>query len=167
MLGPKAQPALPALVKAFHLKQSSSAAGAALVCLGEEGIQEVIPALQSPDVWLRMSAAGALGETKLPEKFIPSLLEGLNDSDERVRYTTACSLHHLGNKSSVIVIPALAKMLLDPSPVVRTWAIRALSNYGKQATAVIPLLLAMMDDPDSRIKREAKLAVDLIEMGKR
>ena len=167
MLGSKAQPAFPLLVKAFHRKQSSPGAGAALACLGEEGIQEVLPALHSPYVWLRMSAAGALGETKLPEKFIPSLLEGLNDSDERVRYTTACSLHHLGNTSSAIVIPALAKMLLDPSPTVRTWVIRALSNYGQQATVVIPLLLAMMDDPDSRVKQEAKLAIDLIEMEKR
>lgn len=76
----------------------------------------------------------------------------LHDNDKVVRINAATSLGMLGNKSG---FPVAIKMLNDKSAVLRTLACKSLSNIGEKKSA-IPSLEKLLDDPDSRVKREAK-----------
>ncbi len=163
LLGPTARPAAAQLAQAFRQPHNTSYAGAALVAIGEEGLRAVLPALNSPEPWLRGEAAGACGTPAFPAELIPKLLPGLRDTNELVRLKTACALQQIGGKAPGLVIPALTEALRDPYPKVRQWAVRALAIYGTQAQSAVPMLEKLYLDKDPQVREATHQALMKIE----
>ncbi|MCA9122487.1 MAG: HEAT repeat domain-containing protein [Planctomycetaceae bacterium] len=77
------------------------------------------------------------------------ILAGLEDSTVGVRIEAAAKLAELG-KEATAAVPALVKLLDDPSPDARTVAALALGEIGSDDDMVIQGLLSRLDDAELR-----------------
>jgi hypothetical protein len=125
----------------------SAVAGAAYLVLSKmvpESIDPLITSLSSPDVQVRMLAAGALAEIGPDAKAaIPILEKDLADTDPNTRANTALFIGKLGgNLDSFlpVVIEALPQM--DPSDLDNF--LGRLSDY-RERNFAIPILAAILD----------------------
>ena len=114
-----------------------------------------IEALRSPNTFVQLRAAVALGELQDPRAF-HQLTVALNSDDHEVRGKSAWALGNLGDpRASLALIVALE----DRNPDVRGEATRALGRLGKRnpknpsvAKAVPPLIGLLEDDPDPQVR---------------
>lgn len=128
-LGPKAEAAIPALVKALK--------------------SQYVPVRRwSASALAKMSAARLSGEA-------PAILAALDDDDAWVRVRATEALGNIPEKAG----PGVRKMIqllrhLDPN--IRQGAIKALARYGDVARPAVPALLAALDDEPGWVRDEAE-----------
>lgn len=162
-LGPKAAPAIPALVTALGdgrftcfrregMRSASIAdlASDALVAVGPAAIQPLIDALGQPDQ--ANMAAETLGRFK--DKALPALQHLLRGSNEYLRMRSAWAIGRIGAGARPAA-PLLCKALqADPSVNVRCQAARAVACV-LQAGAAAATLIAALRDPDPNVRSTA------------
>ena len=147
-LGPKAAPAVAALVQALHdedpfLRTAAAEALAAVGPAAEAAVPELVEAtMQDDDKELRLQATCALaGIGRRAEFVIPHLLHLLRSSKEEQRLATIRALGALGTDAAVV---SLIDLLTDVSGDVAEEAALALGAIGPAAKAAIPALLQML-----------------------
>lgn len=94
---------------------------------GPEAAPDLIFALRDADPWVRVAAAGALGELRVSEA-VPELIKALQDQEWPVRADAALALGRIRDPQA---IPALAARLRDEDALVRdeaTWALRQIGT---------------------------------------
>jgi len=125
-MGPLAQMAMPALIKALGDSHDwvRGAAASALGNIGEPAMPALVEALKSEDTRVSLSAALELGEIGAPA--LPALTEALNDEADWVRIYAASALGKIGEPA----VPALIKPLADEDYPVRRIAIYSLKKIG-------------------------------------
>lgn len=145
-------------------------------------VGRAIPALQQalkdPDPNVRYAAALTLARerqlVKIPDadpsqretfpvarsgrENMPALVDGLKDSDARVRQGTATLLARLGPAAKAAV-PELLDALQDPSPGVQQAAADAITQIGPEA---VPALVAALTVPKASDRESAAWALGLI-----
>ena len=94
-----------------------------------------------------------------PPETIAELIKKLQDEDAAVRL---CAAHQLGNKGLAAreAVPALAKLLHDPLPDVRTRAGKSLAAIGVPA---VPVLIDALKENDTKNRIRAAQALAWIE----
>ena len=93
---------------------------------GPEAAPDLILALRDEDPWVRVAAAGALGELRVSEA-VPALIKALEDREWPVRADAALALGRIRDPEAV---PALAVRLQDEDALVRDEAAWALRQIG-------------------------------------
>jgi hypothetical protein len=128
--GPRAKPALPALIRA----------------------------LRDQDGWVRWTAAHAIGAIG-PEAVaaVPALTKALQDHDESVRRHVACSLGHIGPEAKSAV-PALIWLLDDEVFDVRAYAAVALGDIGREPNCAVPALASALKKEKTPCRRFGSMA---------
>lgn len=102
-------------------------------------------ALADPAATVRRSAALALEKVGTTAIDFSPLIKLLEDSDPGIRVAAALALKSAAAKGVPAVQP-LIKMLSDPVLNVRLAAINALGGIGPAASAVVPTLVAIIED---------------------
>jgi CubicO group peptidase (beta-lactamase class C family) len=92
---------------------------------------------------------------------IDSLLNGLGDKNQAVRWNSVVALSKLGEAA----VPALAQGLTARNPDVRAGAARALAGIGKPATAALQELCRALEDPQEMVRQSAAEALGGIGTG--
>jgi HEAT repeat protein len=123
----------------------------------------VIAGLKDPNVRARLGAAEVLetmGTDAIPA--IPALVESLSDSDRFVRWVAVRTLGRLASRQPELVVPAVAKLLVDGDLDVEIAAANTLERYGPAATAAIVPLGLRASNGDSDIRIAAMKALEAI-----
>lgn len=121
----------------------------------------LIVASTDEDDAIKMAAMEAIWRVLPTEsKIIPYLIDGLKDTNPKVRCASAMSLGNIGQKAHNAV-PHLTRLLSDPSAKVRMAAAYALGHLAKFAGKKSLLkLIPLLSDPESwRVREEAALAL--------
>ncbi|MCZ6572066.1 MAG: HEAT repeat domain-containing protein [Planctomycetota bacterium] len=147
-LGPRARPAVPALVEFLerHWKHGLAAAAAitAMGPLAEEGVPELTALLDSPRRRLSaMKALQGIGPPAAPA--LPKLIEIAEGPDDRASIfamEALVGLHPVGEQE---VIRTLIEQCKRPSRAGN--AVRALGEYGEHAAPAVPALVALVSNP--------------------
>ena len=92
------------------------------------------------------------------EKAIPALAIALGAADD---YTRSCSRRALV-KQGVKAVPALAKALQSPQPIVRQNALLALGELGPLAKGAVPDLVVILSDNTSYLRIRAAMTLGKI-----
>jgi HEAT repeat protein len=108
-------------------------------------VDALVAGLVDQEVEIRRLAARGLSELGPDAReAVPSIIKALNDKDEQVRAGAAAAL---GNGGPVAIeIPALIEALKDPAPSVQYNAVKAAGRIGPSAKALVPALVARMDN---------------------
>ncbi len=136
LIGPKAKPALPALMKAatdtdFDIRGEVAKALPRIDDLGDQSVPLLLEWLQVDEIHVRKDAATALGAYRGHfEKSVPFLLKMLKDKDPSARGCAAQSLGKLA-KSPRVVVPALTALLSDGDRY-EDWYVSAMCAYSQQ-----------------------------------
>jgi len=96
-----------------------------LIAIGRPAVPALIEALESPDTYTRVWAAAALGAVG-DSRAVEPMLKLFSDREEVVRRIAAW--HARKWLDDPRVEKATTQALADPSPEVRVWAVRALSE---------------------------------------
>ena len=96
-----------------------------------------------------------LGSPAEAESAVSALMRALDDNDAVVRKTAVECLHEMGPKAARTRDSLIRKLRQDPSFRVRWQAARTLTQVEKNATAIIPALIAAIEDEDSIVRIEA------------
>lgn len=156
-IGPRAQPAIPALAIALQTDDSILRwdAANALASIGKPAVSTLTAALSSTNPSLRSVAASALGNIG-PEALAatPELLRATGDKLDYVRKAAGYGLSKLGPEAAAILTNAMSQ----PDAQTRRLAIKALPLVHAPRRIATPALLAVARDPDLAC-REAALAV--------
>ncbi|MBI3413988.1 MAG: HEAT repeat domain-containing protein [Verrucomicrobia bacterium] len=163
VLGEKAKPAIPELMKMLNRLVSSDwdevahRAGGVLGNLGKEATLPVVEMLNDTDVRVRRIAANQLRHHQTedsPELAVPALLKALHDSDITVRVNAAKALGNFSPQSAEAV-PALLSILDGDELEVRLSCIRGLALTGAYARRFIPALTEQVKSSDSNRQSSA------------
>jgi HEAT repeat protein len=152
-LGPKAEPAIPELVKLVGQMQTNFPTYVgdperALGQIGQASISAVMPLLQSKDIDVRCGAVQALGQISRQSKVkVPILAELLADNDIRIRLAAASALARSGVEASKAT-PVLIAMLYDPDEKIVEMAAEVLGELGSEAKTAVPTLAFLLRDAD-------------------
>ncbi|NEO12025.1 MULTISPECIES: HEAT repeat domain-containing protein [unclassified Moorena] len=119
----------------------------------EKAIPELIKSLDNKNLYVRISAAEALGEIGT-EATIDPLIKFLDDPDPSVRISAASALGKIGTETR---IEPLIKSLDDPDYSVRRMAVSALGEIGTEVA--IDRLIKSLDDPDYSVRKMAVSAL--------
>ena len=164
ILGPKASPALPELMKRVNGPGAINGNRELLLfraisSTGKDSIPYLHPLLTNRIPTLRGEAAIALSGVNPSREIVADLARLLGDENTGVRGDTAVAFSNL---RSELALPALIRNLRDTNAVVRQMSAFALGFYGKKAAAAIPELEQTTRDPDPRVSQEARQALDKI-----
>jgi|GEM_PF-5196780 len=135
-IGPKAKPALPAILKAaantdFDIRREVAETLPRIDDLGDESVPLLVEWMQVEEISVRKDAATALGAYRRhSDKSVPHLLKMLKDKDPSVRGCAAQSLGRLA-QSPEVVIPALIA-LLDDRAHYEDWYISPMCAFSQQ-----------------------------------
>lgn len=121
-------------------------------------------AFEDEDKFVRREAARVLENIskKMPERALQSLINALDDEDEKVRRLLAGALKCLDSEKAV---PQLVSALKSQDPIVRRFAAEALGQT-RSEKALEPLIDAMLFDTDGFVKGEAARALGKIKSRK-
>ena len=167
-LGPRAKPAVPELVRALADTNSGNRSDAALA-LGwiRSDAEEALPALagvlrdaQQPTI-LRINAAISLGRIGSAEaaQCLPDIVALVDSPDKHVRVGFIMAVSEFG-PSAKSVAHQLTCYLSDPDPMVRTMAAGTFYDIGSpELNDAIPILVAMLSDPDDGVRGNAALSL--------
>jgi len=138
-LGTKAQPAVPALIKIYEQNispRSQVAASRALIAIwpaAPTAVPSFLRGVASTNETIRSVAVMALMQVD-PELVAPALAPSLSGTDMVARLLAARGLQHFGTNAQRVV-PALVRLLGDPSERVRFDATNALKAIAPEAAA--------------------------------
>ncbi len=166
-LGPQARTAVPALKDlALHdpNEDTSAAAATAIRMLDLQTARTVVaqhlPALWDENAEVRRRACvvlGSLGPVAKPA--VAPLITMLDDEDEVVREKAIGALGSIGIPQSE-VIGGLTKGLRDPASTVRYRAAAQFAFNLPVASATVPALMELRNDPDKSVATLAQLALE-------
>lgn len=168
-MGPNAKAAVPALV-AFLQDHSitlvRSKAVSALADIGPAALPAlpaIIDALANdPEVHVRACSARALldlGEIARPG--IPELIKCLSTNDAFLRQNATAAILQVGLDAKDV--PLLLPYLSDEIDSIRSCSARALGAVGPTASAAIPALKKLTDDPSELVRIDAITALNQID----
>jgi len=140
--------------------------------LGDAATSALQRGLTDADVQVRRNVALYLGmeggnyERRAPEPlrlhpFLPQLLAGLRDDDQRVKELVAQAIGYLG-PDGVAAVPDLLGLLADPSEGLRNSACIGLAGIGPPARDALPALRRALSEPSEAVRRSAQWAIDRI-----
>jgi HEAT repeat protein len=157
--GPKAKPAVPALVKALRLENEVTRMVAAetFASLDEAGgaaVGELKKMLGETDNDVRRHAADALGHLGPTAKdAVPDLIALFKHDNAQLRLVAGRALGRIGKDA----VEPLRKALADPDDRVRLGAILALGRMGDAATAALPEIRKLAEsDPQMPVREAAR-----------
>jgi len=159
--GPKAELAIPGLLKALHDPQSYVAmeAAGALAKIGSAALPTLISALSEGNAVVRHAAAYALGEMgPRAEQAVPSLIGKLEDTDSEVRSSSASSLLLIGYPS----IAAMSNVVDHGDVGSRQAAVLEFLRFYRSLRSMVPPLLKMAHAEEPEIRRSAITALGLM-----
>jgi HEAT repeat protein len=167
--GPKAAPAVPALISLLATDDTGLglAAADALGEIGPQALPEAVKALGHKDRRTRTFAVVALSQlSRTNEAALPALVGALKDDDGRVRRVTRLVLVGRNPK----VVPHLIKTLAEEHPTARAGAAEVLGliteKYPYPKTeAAIPALTRALRDSEARVRLWSLHALALINNG--
>jgi HEAT repeat protein len=148
-------------VRAGHLR--------ALDLLGDRALPELVKALDDPSETVRMDAVWAMARLPLLERPVASTLSALGkrlqDPNSEIRLATILLLDRMGPSASETV-PHLISVLqcreVDPpgnGDAIRQMAAHVLGGFGPAASACIPQLKELLNDPVPCTRQRASLAL--------
>ena len=171
MLGATAAPAVSDVAALLPDPELTEAAAVSLSFLGREAYAPLRAAASSGDPIVRREALRSIG--KLRERapldsraVVPVLLQGLADTDSRVRAVAATYLGIL-HDDGPSVVPALIETLQDEDAEVRTAAATALGSFATEAALALPALKKAAGDRDENVAREAGLSIVKLQSSSR
>lgn len=177
-IGPGASEAAPALtiVMADDDRSVQEMARRALAMMGPAAVPSLLPALRSPDPWVRASAAEVLGGVAGNRgDAVKALTQLLADDSLWVRSSAAWGLGRIGKPAAKAVKPltaALAEEIrTDPAfaqPAQRARVenlVYALGRTGDAAKDAVPLIVSVLYDGSDSLRHTASTA--LAGIGKR
>lgn len=177
---------LDALFKRLRDESSIRVVAAMVTTLGrlctDERILEIADLLQSPHERIVANAVEALGQARIP-KATDLLLPMLSSRNNRVKANAAMALFAAGH---IEVIDTLKPMMMHSDPMMRSsaaFAIGELTLLAQRETLLeswkakrngikmfmgelqecVPMLVSLLKDPDSSVKRQAVIALGKIK----
>jgi hypothetical protein len=124
----------------------------------ELAMKTLVDALASADKKLRSSAISHLRISLRLDYSVPALVQFLQDTNSPLSPYSAGVLGESardGAQLPTLVLPALTNSLHDPRPLVRSYAVSALCDFGRAAESAAPALLDLWDDPDQSVRQFA------------
>jgi HEAT repeat protein len=189
-MGPKARPAVPAILAVLNDPKSQLRvwAAATLIHIGVEtdaAVHTLMTELQGKDAAARAGAAWTIGDLVNPEEWLgtdcwgpgppprvprpwlgklawPALLKALKDPAAEVRSAAAYSLGRIGADAKADV-PALTGALEDKEADVREAAGIALGDVGPAAKAATPALVRALKDRQGTVALAAAQALQRLD----
>jgi HEAT repeat protein len=170
ILGEKASPAVPELVRLMFLTNSpyiAQSAEWALTCVSNEAIRILITILDNPTQPSRKTAVRFLG--KYADRFersaapaVPSLIGCMHETNRDLAHEAATTLGKL-QLEPLLAVPALLGGLHHEDSGVRVASATALGRFDENARGAVPALLkAARADPDTSVREAAEMAVRMI-----
>ncbi|HTQ50708.1 MAG TPA: HEAT repeat domain-containing protein [Candidatus Acidoferrales bacterium] len=144
LLGPAAEPAIPALMKILHRKNEDVVYTAIsdLSSIGPAAVAPLVTVLSNGNVPARRGAAGALEFLPTPKSAAPALELCLKDEDSLVRENAALALGRFGTNSPATVVPALLNALqTETNFQVAVIFISVLGLIKEDAPLVVPAIM--------------------------
>lgn len=124
----------------------------------QSGILIVAECLKQKDPMSRHAAAWTLGKMGNQAKpAIPALLAALRDPDPSVRFQVSSSLKKIGPGADAVVPLAMALRTGDADS--RAGVAEVLGQMGSEASAAVPDLIGVLDDPSERLRGAAGSAL--------
>lgn len=166
-LGPLARPAVPALLVVLtdDTRRVQVAARAALEAVGPSAMPALLPALRSPDPWVRANAAEALGGMGGGAKVVGELSRMLSDDSLWVRASASWALGRLGGQAKSAAKPLTRLLeeelrrdpsLSDPRQRARVAQVTyALGRMGQHAEGAVPPLVSVLYDGGDSLRSDA------------
>ncbi|MDB6068663.1 MAG: hypothetical protein JWR26_4871 [Pedosphaera sp.] len=159
VLGPKAAPAIPALIAFLNEGNVGTGVGQTLAKMGPEALGPLIGSLSNRDDLVRREVAYSLGDFQSNAPMVvPVLIQCLKDKASSVRFFAAVSLAHLA-KEPTVAIPALVGALNDEDNTVRYTACLAIGEFRQQAQSATAPLLTLLEDADPEIRVAAAMVL--------
>jgi hypothetical protein len=162
ILGPKASPAVPDLVRVARNGNgwSAKAATAALGYLGKDALQPLLTLAGDRGFQCHGEAMVAIGEMRYlgtnAHPAVVFLLQMLKDPADEVG--AADILGRLGLESE-LTVPALAEYLQSTDPARRMWGAISLGRFGERARGTVPELTKVLNDPNDNVRSQATNAL--------
>jgi HEAT repeat protein len=127
-----------------------------LATLGEEGLLELIEALQNENNEVKREAG--YGLSALGSIAIPALIKLLTHEDEHVRGYAVYAMGDMGRQASD-AIPHLIPLIDDPSPMVRQNLSDALGQINRMPESSVKALIKLMGDEDGQVRYNTAYAL--------
>jgi hypothetical protein len=163
-LGTNAAAAVPALVQIANGKPGSR--NDAILSLSYIGpaaaaaVPSLVHLTGDTNWYLRVVTFMSLGRIhSRPEEVFPALLNGLQDTNPRVRMSAAYAFAGFGESAASAVPQLIAIASSTPSGVSNTCAIQALGCIGPGAKEAVPHLFVWATNSDSQMQSEARTAI--------
>ncbi|HTU93994.1 MAG TPA: HEAT repeat domain-containing protein [Gemmataceae bacterium] len=149
-LGPKNEPAIPALLSAAQgLIDKSAPARALLASFGPRVVPVLVKALRDDEAARREAAADILGRIGPPARpAVPALLAALKDKSSSVALMAAMALAEIDPTRGGAAVPLLADSVDVPGATV------ALAKIGPDARAAVPALIAALKPGKGNVQQE-------------
>ncbi len=112
-------------------------------------VPDLVSMLRDPELTIPSSTAETLA--RIGAAAVPALLEAATSADDCVRFWSLYSLGRIEVMTSEVV-DALATMISDPNPLIRSVAADSLLAAG---SAAVPRLAALLEGPDLELAADA------------
>ncbi|MFO0841897.1 MAG: HEAT repeat domain-containing protein [Gemmataceae bacterium] len=121
----------------------------------ETAVPPLVKALKAQDSEARWNAARTLGKIgPAAQRAVPALIEAMKDGDAKVREHAAEAVGDIG-PAAKDAIPALTKALADENARVRRDAVRSLGQIGPAAKSALPAVEGLLKDADANVREAA------------
>ncbi len=161
MLGPKAAPAIPTLVRLSNTPdiQVSRFAIHGLAQIAGPGTKALTQIIENPEHPHRDTAIMAFAMAQSRDANVAHVLaQVVRDPDTTVA-RDAAEVLGLSKSQPEITLPALSQAAADPRPEVRSMAVFALGMFGETARPVVPVILNACTDTESAVRYGATNAL--------
>jgi HEAT repeat protein len=164
-IGPEAAPSIPALIELFKdgekIGRIRSAACNALERIGPIAISQLVKAVSSPDVLMRLGAVYVLGRFgSEAASATPALVVALQDQNEDVRLGAASALVKVPGQRLKEALPRLIRLLSHAQATTRWAAAIVLGSLGSAGAPAIPTLVQLLVDEDESVRSGAAEALE-------
>jgi HEAT repeat protein len=168
MLGEKALPAVPAMIRALgdrdlFVRWAAARTLGKMVPEGDQPVPDALVAavpglarlLSDEDLDLRLTVENALGRFgPAGSAAVPALAQAVAKGDTEARVGAIDALGSIGTTAAA-AIPQVTQQLSDPDARLRLAACRLLARFGPVAEAAADPLRALLNDPDPDVRRAA------------
>ena len=167
VLGARAAPAIPELVRLMNGRAGSITAiraALALGLLGTNGLPALLAAIDDPEHQNRFEALSAISMlpddlTPSAERVVPHLIPCVSDQkDRRVAPAAVYALRKF-RSAPQLVLPVLTNCLSSTNNRIRYLSVTALGSLGRPAAAALPALTNALRDPDPSVGEAARYAI--------